>query len=347
MPELRTSRLQLRPWCLDDWPLVQSLLKDAGFRRFSSFQPLSDQEAQAFVQQRYHLCQQNGGGLWLLWQASDLVGHVQLLPQRLDEPPQPQEEPCWELGYRLLKKYWGHGLAHEAADRVLKYAFRELQLPKVHAFIEPSNHPSVALIQKLGFKAGALGVFKGNPVNIWSKDNLFAALDCHYEGERVRTACLLVADVQAPTINRFLIRETQQVVDYLSGQFFRRELGPLLDCLEAFVETSGHPEVIFVDAHVDLGAKGPGLGRHLFEALEERSAVIGVAKNPYNIDGRPVNVPVLRGQSRRPLFVSAAGIPIENAVDIISKMPGPHRIPTLLRMADQFARNSDSSENSR
>ena len=344
MIELITPRLQLRPWCPGDWPLVQSLLNDSGFRSFSSFQPLSDQEAQAFVQQRHLVCQQNGGGLWLLWKASELVGHVQLLPQRLDEPPQPQGEHHWELGYRLLQKYWGQGLACEAADRVLKYAFRELQLSKVHAFIEPANQRSAALIHKLGFAKGPVGVFKGNTVNIWSKHNLLAALDCHYERDRVRTACMLVTDLQAQRTGRPLVRETQKSADYLSGQFYRRELGPLLDCLQALGEPSRYPEVIFIDAHVDLGAKGPGLGRHLFEALKERSAVIGVAKNPYNVDGRPVNVPVLRGQSSRPLFVSAAGITIERAVEIVSKLPGPHRIPTLLKMTDQLARNSDFRE---
>jgi hypothetical protein len=44
-------------------------------------------------------------------------------------------------------------------------------------------------------------------------------------------------------------------------------------------------------------------------------------------------VPVLRGTSRRPLYVTAAGMPRTEAAGIVRHMAGAHRIPDALRRA--------------
>ena len=50
-------------------------------------------------------------------------------------------------------------------------------------------------------------------------------------------------------------------------------------------------------------------------------------------------VPVRPGASERPLFVSASGWTLERAAAAIAGMHGPHRIPTLLELADRAARD--------
>ena len=77
----------------------------------------------------------------------------------------------------------------------------------------------------------------------------------------------------------------------------------------------------------------PGLGAHLYEALRANSAVIGVAKTACRDDR--CALPVLRGGSRRPLFVTAAGLAPEAAAEALRAMHGDGRIPTLLRRADR------------
>ena len=49
-------------------------------------------------------------------------------------------------------------------------------------------------------------------------------------------------------------------------------------------------------------------------------------------------VPVLRGSSARPLFVTAAGIPSADAADLVRRMAGQYRLPDALRRADTLAR---------
>jgi len=47
---------------------------------------------------------------------------------------------------------------------------------------------------------------------------------------------------------------------------------------------------------------------------------------------------VLRGDSSRPLFVTAAGMNADGAAELVRGMHGLHRLPTLLKRADQLAR---------
>jgi deoxyribonuclease V len=48
-------------------------------------------------------------------------------------------------------------------------------------------------------------------------------------------------------------------------------------------------------------------------------------------------VPVVRGSSVRPLFVTAAGMPAADAADLVWHMAGRYRPPDALRRADTLA----------
>ena len=97
------------------------------------------------------------------------------------------------------------------------------------------------------------------------------------------------------------------------------------------------PGTIIVDGYVWLDAGDrPGLGAMLYRALAERVAVVGIAKTGFA--GATASIPVVRGGSRRPLHVSAAGIDAGEAANGVRRMHGRHRIPTMLRLADSAAR---------
>lgn len=120
---------------------------------------------------------------------------------------------------------------------------------------------------------------------------------------------------------------------YRSRRFSTRELAPLRELL-ARIEPS--PEMVVVDGYVWLDQLGsPGLGGHLFAALGGGIPVVGVAKRP--LAGAPA-LPVWRGLSRRPLWVSAAGVEVSWAAQQVLAMHGPYRLPTLLRRVDALAR---------
>ena len=162
---------------------------------------------------------------------------------------------------------------------------------------------------------------------------MFCGLDVFYRENSTVTACALFSawtDAQ-PSSEKILISEGA-ANDYQPGEFYRRELPYILAAL-ATLQTA--PAIVIIDGYVWLGAERPGLGAHLFTALAQRAAVVGVAKRPFV---GATAVPVLRGDSRQPLFVSAVGISIEVAVDGVRNMHGPHRIPTLLKRVDRLSR---------
>lgn len=57
-----------------------------------------------------------------------------------------------ELGYWLLKTHWGKGIIQETAPLVLHYAFEQLGLHRLEAWVENDHFKSKKLLEKLGFK---------------------------------------------------------------------------------------------------------------------------------------------------------------------------------------------------
>lgn len=56
-----------------------------------------------------------------------------------------------EIGYSILKEHWRNGYGKEAAERVLQYAFEDINLHSVFAMISPKNEGSQRIVQGLGF----------------------------------------------------------------------------------------------------------------------------------------------------------------------------------------------------
>ena len=132
------------------------------------------------------------------------------------------------------------------------------------------------------------------------------------------------------------VRRIDEVAEYESGSFYKRELPCVLAVLER-VEFGMHG--IIVDGYVVLDDHGtPGLGGHLWEALERRIPIIGVAKNPFH--GNPAAIPVLRGDSQRPLYVTAMGIDVATVAEDVRSMHGRFRLPTMLKQVDRLCRDS-------
>jgi len=122
------------------------------------------------------------------------------------------------------------------------------------------------------------------------------------------------------------------IAPYEPGKFYKREL-PCIRRLMAGLHTK--PDVVIVDSFVDLGPERPGLGRYLFDDLGGMTPVVGVAKTGFR-NAQPAEVH--RGRSKKPLFVTAAGMPLGDAVRGVLAMHGEHRVPTLLKRVDHLAR---------
>lgn len=57
-----------------------------------------------------------------------------------------------DIGFRFLPRYWGRGLATEAASACLGYAFQSIGLARVIGLVMPANPASVRVLGKIGMR---------------------------------------------------------------------------------------------------------------------------------------------------------------------------------------------------
>lgn len=57
-----------------------------------------------------------------------------------------------DLGYRLVRDYWGKGYATESAQASLDFGFNQLGLERIIALALPENEASIHIMDKLGFE---------------------------------------------------------------------------------------------------------------------------------------------------------------------------------------------------
>ena len=168
---------------------------------------------------------------------------------------------------------------------------------------------------------------------------MILAVDAQYNGDGVTTgkvAGVLCEGWDFPDIIETHVFHVTDVAPYEPGSFYKREL----PCLKAVLtRLKGNlPDIIIVDGYVDTSPGHPGLGRRLFDELEGKVVVIGVAKTAFY---GAEHVEVLRGTSQRPLYVTAAGMDVSEAAERVRAMQGKYRIPEMLKTVDSLARELD------
>lgn len=142
---LDTPRMYLRPFQLDDAPIIYAWVGDSEIQRYLYTGPdLSLEQTVARVQRYMALQEERGFSRWLIFdRATDKpIGDAGLLLM-----PDGKEV---ELGYRLDKTWWGQGRATEVAAAWVDYAFGPLNIPALVAFAEPENIGSIRVMEKIG-----------------------------------------------------------------------------------------------------------------------------------------------------------------------------------------------------
>jgi len=83
----------------------------------------------------------------------------------------PEGWPATEIAWTLARQYWGQGYATEAARASLEYGFKATSLPKLISLIDPENHASQSVAQRLGQARGGKGTLvlagKSYELDIW------------------------------------------------------------------------------------------------------------------------------------------------------------------------------------
>jgi deoxyribonuclease V len=161
---------------------------------------------------------------------------------------------------------------------------------------------------------------------------MILAVDVDYREDKAVAVGVLFQNWQDSEPVEELVVEILTIAEYEPGRFYKRELPCVLALLQQFGQL---PEFIVIDGYVYLDDnQKPGFGKHLYDALDGKSVIIGVAKNRFK--DAPPETEIFRGGSKRALFVTAAGT--SEAKSFIMRMHGEHRIPTLLKRVDQLSK---------
>lgn len=165
---------------------------------------------------------------------------------------------------------------------------------------------------------------------------MIAAVDSHYHNHIAKTALIVFENWSSKMFAQSFAEEREIPSQYISGQFYKRELPGILNVLKNIDLNA--IQIIVVDGYVFLNDNGQkGLGADLYDTLKQKIPVIGVAKTQFGIVDT-LQAKVFRGKSTNPLFVTAAGMELKVAARHISEMHGNYRTPTLLKKVDKLSR---------
>ncbi len=146
LPILETRRLLLRPFVLADAADVSRLAgeRDIAANTLSIPHPYDQTMAREWIV-THEAGFARGDGVVLAISERDTGALRGAIGLRLDVA-----HARAEMGYWVGKPYWGKGYCTEAARAVLRYAFDELGLNRVHAAHFSRNVASGRVLQKIG-----------------------------------------------------------------------------------------------------------------------------------------------------------------------------------------------------
>ncbi|QNL47872.1 GNAT family N-acetyltransferase [Olivibacter sp. SDN3] len=149
---LETNRLILREIVLQDIDGMFELDADPDVHKYLGNNPVKNKgEAEKnidFIRQQYI---ENNIGRWAVIEkdSNNFIGWAGL---KFVKEEINRHINYYDLGYRLIKKYWGKGYATEAAKASLAYGFDQLNLPEIIAIADCDNIGSNKILTKIGLK---------------------------------------------------------------------------------------------------------------------------------------------------------------------------------------------------
>ena len=165
MSIFETDRLIIRRYTPDDRENFYRLNGDAEIMRYIR-EPKDPQECVVILKRNIEFYQQNPlMGRWaMIEKASNaFIGSFAIIPvESIDH----DRHTDIQIGYALLKEYWGQGFATESALAGRQYAFDVMKLSRIVAITETANLASQKVLLRSGFIQQP-NIVEGNKVHCY------------------------------------------------------------------------------------------------------------------------------------------------------------------------------------
>jgi 8-oxo-dGTP diphosphatase len=198
-PPLATERLILRPLIPEDAEAMHRLVNDWEIARNLAVVPFPYPRSLAdewILSTRHELSQGNAYTLAITGREGEHEVLVGIVGLHVDAKAR-----CGRLGYWVGQRFWGHGVATEAAGRLARWALANLNLDRLEAGVVTDNPASAAVLRRIGFRqtddAIEYFVARGGDYPVWrfaaTRDDIFGHAEADGTAELGTTPLLLVA----------------------------------------------------------------------------------------------------------------------------------------------------------
>ena len=145
---LRTERLILRPWRMDDLNDFYEYASVDGVGQMAGWKPHESVEESRSILNMFI----NEKKTFAIEYEGKAIGSLGIEEYSEAELSEYHDEMGRELGFVLSKDYWGRGLMPEAVNAVIKYLFDELELDFIICGHFTDNARSGSVQEKCGFR---------------------------------------------------------------------------------------------------------------------------------------------------------------------------------------------------
>jgi [ribosomal protein S5]-alanine N-acetyltransferase len=164
--QIETERLILREFQREDLQGLVPILADPKVMKFSPTGINSVEQVLERIENFIACYREFGFGKWavILKESNQLLGYCGIAVDQIDGKTEK------ELGYRLDSRYWGQGLATEAASAAIEYGFSQFNLPYILGIVERENTASVRVLEKIGMRYQKTTVFHEVEMELYRVD---------------------------------------------------------------------------------------------------------------------------------------------------------------------------------